>query len=106
MIINTGCNHKSIKNLSNENSLIFIGRRLCMIKIFLSKINPGIFGDQWQPMMIWLDLKIGIGYRCHRVADANFAVSKQKIIGYPTNANDGTRKTVDGTNAYQFNKFH
>ncbi len=39
----------------------------------------------------YLDLKIGIGYRCHRVADASFAVGDQKFIGYLIDANDGTR---------------
>jgi hypothetical protein len=44
--------------------------------------NPGIFGDQCQPMTIRLVLKVEIGYRCHQVAYANFAVGDQNFIGF------------------------
>jgi hypothetical protein len=36
--------------------------------------KPGIFGDRWKPMMIQLDVKIGIRYRCHRVADGKVGI--------------------------------
>ncbi len=38
-----------------------------------------------------IDLNIGIEYRWHRVADADFAVGDQKFIGYPTDVSNGTR---------------
>ncbi len=54
-----------------------------------------IFGDWWKPMTIRLNLEIGIGYRCHRVADANFAVGDQKCIWSTTDANDAYRWIAD-----------
>jgi hypothetical protein len=46
----------------------------------IKESNHGTFGDQWQPMTIRLNLNIGIGYRCHQVADIDFAVGDQKCI--------------------------
>ena len=41
------------------------------------KIKPGTLGDQWQSMTIRLDADFADSYRCHRVADADFAVGDQ-----------------------------
>jgi hypothetical protein len=49
--------------------------------------NPGTFGDRWQPMTLLLDLKIGIAYQYHRVADADFDIGGQRCIWY---CNDAT----------------
>jgi hypothetical protein len=57
----------------------------------VNKSKPGTLGDRWKPMTIQPNVKIGIGYQCHRVADANFAVGDQNFIGYLTDATNGTR---------------
>ena len=36
----------------------------------------------------WDRAPMSSGHRCHRVADANFAVGGQNFIGYPTDAKD------------------
>jgi hypothetical protein len=48
-------------------------------------------------MTIQFDLKVGIGYRRHRVTDANFAIGDQKLIGYATDANNVSRLSVDAS---------
>jgi len=84
----------SKKYLKKNNYFISLKWKVythCLVISCWGLTNPGIFGDQWKPMTIRLNLKIGIGYRCHQVADAKFAVGDQKFIGYPIYANDGTR---------------
>ncbi len=61
-----------------------------LVPMNLGKCRPWTFGDRWQPMTIQPDLKIGIGYRCHQVTNANFAFGDRNIIGYTTDTTDGT----------------
>ncbi len=41
-------------------------------------------------MTIQIDADFVAGYRCHRVADADFAIGDQKSIEHLTDATDGT----------------
>jgi hypothetical protein len=43
-------------------------------QLFRSTTKPGTLGHRCQPMTIRLDLKIGIGYQWHRVADGKIGI--------------------------------
>jgi hypothetical protein len=60
--------------------------------------KPGTLDDRWQPMTIQLDADFAVRYRCHWVADANFAIGARRCIGYSNDATnvDSQSMLVEG----------
>jgi hypothetical protein len=65
--LKTACTTK----LNSEVTLQNVSMEILLHLIPIIFFKPGTFGHRWQPMMIWLDLKIGIRYPMVRLTSVS-----------------------------------